>query len=84
MLGAEEVERFLTSLALEAGVAGSTQSQALNALVFLYRHVLEKELEGIDAVRAKRPQRLPVVLSREEARGLLGEVPEGMPRCLVG
>jgi integron integrase len=74
-LGASEIERFLTHLALEARVAASTQNQALNALVFLYRHVL-----GLDApvlgeiVRARRPRRLPVVLTPEEMRALLAQL----------
>jgi integron integrase len=65
--GATEVRAFLTSLAVENRVASSTQNQALNALVFLYRDVLGRELGDIgEFARAKRPKRLPVVLSREE------------------
>ena len=53
--GVVEIEAFLTSLALEGNVAASTQNQALNALVFLYRHVLKKPLEGrIDAARSTK------------------------------
>ena len=67
-MGALEIERFLTHLAVRGKVAASTQNQALCALVFLYKHVLELEINGkINAERAKRPQRLPVVLSRSEA-----------------
>jgi hypothetical protein len=65
-MGAAEVEQFLTHLAVHGRVAASTQNQALNALVFLYTQVLELELEKVDAVRARRPARLPVVLSPEE------------------
>ena len=65
-------------------MAAATQSQAFNALVFLYRQVLKLPLEGVDAVRAKQPRRLPVVLSREEITSLLTNVPEGTPRCLLG
>lgn len=70
-MGTEEVTRFLTHLAVNENVAASTQNQALNAIVFLYRHVLERELEGIDAKRAKKPKTLPVVLSVEEMAALL-------------
>ena len=71
-MGGPEVERFLSSLAVERDVAAGTQNQALSALLFLYRDVLEIELPWMDnVVRAKRPRRLPVVLSRDEIRGLL-------------
>ena len=71
-MGELEVGRFLTYLAVQRKVAASTQNQALNALVFLYKRVLNRplgEIEGV--VRAKRPQRLPVVLSRQEVKRLL-------------
>ncbi len=68
-MGAPEVEAFLTHLAVNENVAASTQNQALSALLFLYREVLHKELEGpIDALHAKKPKRLPVVLTRDEVR----------------
>lgn len=71
-LGAHEVERFLTDLAVRGNVAASTQNQALSALLFLYREVLGLELPWMENVtRAKRPQRLPVVLSRAEVERLL-------------
>ncbi|MCG8599065.1 MAG: integron integrase [Verrucomicrobiales bacterium] len=70
-MGADDVSAFLTHLAVIENVAPSTQNQALNALVFLYRHVLEKDLEGIDAVRPKKGRKLPVVLSVEEVGALL-------------
>jgi hypothetical protein len=66
-MGAAEVTQFLTALAVQARVAASTQNQALSALLFLYREVLGVELPWLDdVVRAKRPQYLPVVLTREE------------------
>lgn len=76
-LGARDVSEFLTALATERGVAASTQNQALSALLFLYRDVLAPDglevdltaLEGL--VRAKRPARLPVVLTRDEVQALL-------------
>jgi site-specific recombinase XerD len=70
-MGAPEVEAFLTHLAVNKHVAAATQNQALNALVFLYREVLEMPLEGIDAMRAKRKKNLPVVLAQEEVKALL-------------
>ncbi len=74
-LGAAEVAAFLSHLAVERGVAASTQNQALAALLFLYRHVLGLELGELpEAARARRPKRLPVVLSRDEARRLLAEL----------
>jgi site-specific recombinase XerD len=70
-LGAPEVTRFLSSLAVEGKVAASTQNQALSALLFLYGEVLEVDLPWMDEiVRAKRPQRLPVVLTRDEVRAV--------------
>lgn len=71
-LGAQEVEKFLTDLAVRGNVAASTQNQALSALIFLYREVLGMDLPWMENVtRAKRPQRLPVVLSRAEVERLL-------------
>ncbi len=71
-LSETEVASFLTYLAQERHVAAATQNQALNALVFMYRHVLEKPLGEIKAiVRAKKPKRLPVVLSQQEVKRLL-------------
>src|SRR2546423_11516308 len=66
-MGLPEVEAFLTDLAVQQGVAASTQNQALSALLFLYAEVLQQPLDGpIQAVRAKQPIRLPTVLTREE------------------
>lgn len=66
-LGSKDIERFLTHLALRERVAASTQNQAFCALLFLYRFVLHIELdEGMKALRARRPEHLPVVLTQEE------------------
>ncbi len=73
-MGGPEIERFLTHLAVEGRVAASTQTQALCALLFLYNHVLRIKLPLLSAVRAKRPKRLPVVLSRAEVTRLLDAV----------
>src|SRR5712691_668767 len=82
-MGAAEVAQFLTSLAVEAKVAASTQNQALSALLFLYRDVLGVELPWLDdVVRAKRPQYLPVVLTRAEVRAVLGRL-DGVPRLMA-
>jgi len=71
-MGGPEVERFLSNLAVQGRVAASTQNQALSALLFLYREVLAVDLPWLDnVVRAKRPQRVPSVLSREEVQRLL-------------
>lgn len=71
-LGEKEVEAFLTRLATQGRVAAGTQNQALSALLFLYREVLKVELPWMEnVIRAKRPSRIPVVLSREETTRLL-------------
>jgi integron integrase len=82
-MGAAEVNAFLSHLAVVDHVGASTQAQALSALVFLYRHVLDDPLPWLDEiVRAQRPRRLPVVLSREQVGALLGEL-EGTPRLVA-
>ncbi|MEO8998161.1 MAG: integron integrase [Rhodanobacter sp.] len=71
-MGSLEIERFLTTLAVQGKVSASTQNQALSALLFLYRQVLEIELPWLDGIeRAKKPQRLPVVLTSVETMALL-------------
>jgi integron integrase len=71
-LGADEVEAFLTSLAVDRQVAAATQNLAKSALLFLYRDVLERELPWLDnVVRARTPTRLPVVLNRAEVGAIL-------------
>ena len=71
-LGAEDVSRFLTYLAVDGRVSASTQMQALSALLFLYRQVLGCELESLGhIVRPRQPVRLPVVLTREEVGAVL-------------
>ena len=82
-LNAEEVAQFLTHLAVEGHVAASTQNQALAALLFLYRQVLEAPLGPLPpAVRSKRPLRLPLVLSRQEIQSALGRM-DGQPRLVA-
>lgn len=65
-MGKPEIEAFLTDLAVNGNVSASTQNQAFSAILFMYRHVLEQPIEGVDAVRAKKPDRLPTVLSPQE------------------
>ena len=67
-----EIEAFLTHLAVEQNVAPSTQNQALSALLFLYREIIKIEPEGINAVRARKPKRLPTVMTREEVQKVIG------------
>jgi len=74
-MGAPEINAFLTHLAVEGDVAASTQNQALSALVFLYKRVLEVDVGDLGKViRAKRPKKLPVVLSLDEAARLLAHL----------
>jgi len=71
-MGRPEVESFLTALAVERNVTASTQNQALSALLFLYREVLRVDLPWLsDVIRAKKPARLPTVLTQQETRALL-------------
>ncbi len=74
-MGAPEVEAFLSDLAVRGDVSASTQNQALSAILFLYKQVLQIELPWMDGViRARRPQRLPVVLTREEVACVLAQL----------
>jgi integron integrase len=82
-MGADEVNAFLSHLAVEGNVSASTQAQALSALVFLYRNVLDDPLPWIDdIIRARRSRKLPVVLTREEVRSLLAAM-KGTPRLVA-
>ena len=83
----KKVEDFLNYLALERNVAASTQNQAFNALVFLYKRVLESPLENVKATRSRKEARIPVVLTREEVKQvllLLDGVPELVVKLLYG
>jgi integron integrase len=82
-MGAPEVIAFLSHLALSERVSASTQNQAFSALLFLYRDVLDMELPGLEGTpRAKRPTRVPLVLSRDEVSAILSRVP-GVPRLMT-
>src|SRR6266513_210528 len=79
----EELTQFLTSLARDGNVAASTQNQALSALLFLYKEVLKKEIGWLQGVeRAKRPARLPVVLTRDEVHQIFAHL-RGTPRLMA-
>jgi len=82
-MSGEEISQFLPHLAVEQKVSASTQNQAFSALLFLFREVLKKEVK-INAVRAKKPERLPVVLSLDEVRRVLDQLPDGRMRVLGG
>lgn len=78
----ESYVSFISYLALKRSVSASTQNQAFNAILFLFRNVWNREPENIDSVRARRPKRLPVVLSKEEVSGLFKEV-AGLPGLIL-
>jgi len=82
-MGEPEINQFLTDLAVNKKVSASTQNQALSAILFLYQRVLDKPLEWVNpAVRAKKPKRLPVVLTREEAKTIL-DLMNGVPKLVA-
>jgi len=82
-MGASHVSQFLTWLAVDRRVSASTQNQALSALLFLYKHVLAIEITATPpVVRARTPERLPVVLSREEIGAILKQL-TGTQRLIV-
>jgi site-specific recombinase XerD len=87
-MGAPEIRAFLAHLALHDQVAASTQNGALSALLFLYRHVLKQPFPDLgDIERAKRPRRIPTVLTREEAHAVLtqlSDTPYVMASLLYG
>lgn len=82
-MGAPEVEAFLSHLAVQGNVAASTQNQALAAILFLYKEVLHIDLPWLEGVtRAKKPQRLPVVLTKDEVKQLLSNI-EGVHHLMA-
>jgi len=80
--GEAKIEQFLSDLAVNGHVAASTQNQAFNALLFLYREILHQTLENIQAVRADRPVRVPTVLTPEEVGRVIAAM-SGMPQLVV-
>src|SRR5438874_669575 len=82
-MGAKEFGAFLTYLALQRNVTSSTQNQAFNALIFLYKQVLKIELGKLEGIkRAREPQRLPTVLTKEEVKRILQAL-TGTTRLMV-
>jgi integron integrase len=82
-MGQSEINAFLSSLAVKSRVSASTQNQALSALLFLYRNVLELPFPHLEnVIRAKRPKRLPTVMTRDEVRRVLGKL-SGTHRIIV-
>lgn len=73
-MGEREIEQYLSHLATEGKVAASTQRQALNAIIFLYRDVLDKELGGIEPIRSKRRRKPPTVLTQSEVQQVLNSM----------
>lgn len=83
VVGTLGVEAFLNHLAVNKNVASSTQNQAFCALVFLYREVLSMPFDNVNSKRAKRTKKLPVVLSKDEVRSLIGCVKAGEPKMVL-
>ena len=82
-LGENEIRQFLSHLALDKYVSSSTQNQALNAIIFLYKQVLNKPLGNLgDIPRGQRTVRLPVVFSRNEALSIIGNL-QGIPKLVA-
>ena len=82
-MGIPEIQAFIIYLATERNVAASTQNQALSAILFLYRNVLQRELDfPTDIIRAKRPERLPTVLTKAEAMSVIARM-NGVTRLMV-
>jgi integrase len=82
-MGVPEIEAFLSHLAVEGKVTASTQNQALRAILFLYQQVLNQELDDrVNALRGKRPEYLPTVLTPEEVNAVLLQM-SGVHRLIV-
>lgn len=70
-----EINAYLTNVAVKEKISASTQNQALSALLFLYRHVLDREIGDLgEVIRARKPRHLPVVMTREETRAVLSRL----------
>lgn len=82
-LGREEIERYLTHLAVIQHVSPNTQNLALQGILFLYRHVLQIDIQGVNALRAKKPSFIPTVLSVEEVVRVLAQL-TGRNRLIAG
>jgi site-specific recombinase XerD len=82
-MGETEIRTFITYLAIERHLSASSQNQALSAIMFLYRHVLGRELAlPPDIIRAKKASHLPIVLSKQEALAVIGNM-QGVPKLIA-
>ncbi|MDZ7723424.1 MAG: integron integrase [candidate division KSB1 bacterium] len=81
-LGESEINQYLTHLAVRENVSSSTQNQALCAIIFLYKYILKQDVGELDITWAKKPKRLPVVFTGEEAKSVLNHL-EGMNRIMA-
>jgi integron integrase len=82
-MGMPEIQAFITHLAVEKNVAASTQNQALSAILFLYRHVLQMDMDiPSDIIRAEKSKTLPVVLTPQEARAVINQM-SGLPQLMA-
>ena len=82
-MGVPEIQAFIIHLATNQNVAASTQNQALSAILFLYRHVLLRDIDfPVNVIRAKKPERLPTVLTKTEALSIIAKM-NGTPRLMV-
>ncbi|WP_462174374.1 phage integrase N-terminal SAM-like domain-containing protein [Pseudoalteromonas xiamenensis] len=81
-MGNREIERFLNHLAMNRQVSAATQNQALCAIIFLYRYIIKKDIQGLNYSFTKREQSIPTVLSHEEATSILTKM-EGVHRLIA-
>jgi integron integrase len=82
-MGAAEIGAFLSFLAKEKRVSGSTQNQALQAIIYLYKHVLQIEIGNLDFARASKDKRLPTILTRQEVQSILTAMPDNELRLMA-
>jgi site-specific recombinase XerD len=82
-MGAAEIGAFLSYLANEKHVSGSTQNQALQAILYLYKHVLQIEIGNLDFARAVKDKRLPTILTRQEVQAILTAMPDNDLRLMA-
>jgi site-specific recombinase XerD len=77
------IGEFLSYLADEKHVSGSTQNQALQAILYLYKHILQTEIGNLDFARAVKDKRLPTILTRQEVQGILAAMPDNELRLMA-
>lgn len=82
-MGEKEIQSYLTHLAIDKKVAKSTQNQAFHAILFFYRHVLDREIQGINAVRSKKQEKVPEILSQSEVKTFLNSISPASCHCLA-